>query len=212
MSQEKMTMQLLEEVNAIITGSHIVYTSGKHGDAYVNKDAVYPHTQLTSDLCQAMATKIVQENEDVDTVIAPAIGGVILSQWTAFHLSKSLRREVMSIYAEKDPESGEFIIKRGYDKYVKDKKVVVVEDILNTGGSVRKVVDAVRLTGGTVAAVLALCNRGSVTKESIGNPPHLCSLTNVTLSSWEEAECPLCKQNVPINMEVGKGREYLARK
>src|SRR3989344_198531 len=118
---EQEVLQVLGKVGAVITDSHIVYTSGKHGTAYVNKDAVYPHTAETSRLCHAIAEQFADDN--VQVVIAPAIGGVILSQWTAHHLAEMNGREVLGVYAEREIKSvvkanNEFVIKRGYDKLI----------------------------------------------------------------------------------------------
>lgn len=207
--KEQDVLKLLGIVGAVIKNSHIVYTSGKHGTAYVNKDAVYPHTKETSDLCRAIAEQF--SDDGVDVVIAPAIGGVILSQWTAHHLSEIVGREVLGVYAEKT-ENDTFVIKRGYDKIVAGKNVLVVEDVLTTGGSVKKVIEAVRILGGNVIGLGVLCNRGGITPSDVSNPPSLFALVNVKLDSWDEADCPLCAQNVPINTDVGKGRDYLAKK
>lgn len=207
---EQEVLQVLGRVGAVIANSHIVYTSGKHGTAYVNKDAVYPHTKETSDLCRAIAEQFADDK--VEVVIAPAIGGVILSQWTAHHLSEITGREVFGVYAEKVESGDAFIIKRGYDKIVAGKKVLVVEDVLTTGGSAKKVVEATRALGGNIVGLGVLCNRGGITPEDVANPPKLFALVNVKLDAWDEAECPLCAQSVPINTDVGKGREYLARK
>lgn len=201
---------VLEKVGAVITGSHIVYTSGKHGTAYINKDALYPHTIKTSAVCSALAKKF--EEDQIDVVIAPAIGGVILSQWVAYHLSKNKSRTIFGVYAEKSEDGSYFVIRRGYEKFVKGKNVLVVEDILNTGGSAQKVVEAVRQAGGNVIGVGALCNRGGVTAKSIGDVPRLEALVNIKLDAWEEENCPLCRDNIPINTEVGKGKEFLAKK
>lgn len=206
---DEQIMPCLKLISAIITDSHIVYTSGKHGSAYINKDAIYPYPKLTSLLCETIAQKC--KHLKIQTVIAPAIGAVILSQWTAFHLSDFCRQVIHAIYAEKD-ENNSFIIKRGYDKYVTGQNILVVEDVLNTGGSARKVVEAVRKLNGQVVCVAALCNRGNVTTHDLGDVPSLISLANVQMAAWNEKDCPLCKQNVPINTEIGKGREYLARK
>jgi orotate phosphoribosyltransferase len=208
---EQVVLRLLKEVGAVITDSHIVYTSGKHGTAYVNKDAIYPHTKETSMLCRAIAERFVHKN--VQVVIAPAIGGVILSQWTAYHLTKlSTGGEVLGVYAEKSDDGNSFIIKRGYDKLITGKNVLVVEDVLTTGGSAKKVVEATRAIGGKVVGLGVLCNRGCVTAHDIADVPELFALVNVAMDAWNEAECPLCAQDVPINTDVGKGREYLARK
>ncbi len=205
-------LQLLGKVGAVITKSHIVYTSGKHGTAYVNKDAVYPHTLDTSRLCAEIAESF--RGDMVEVVIAPAIGGVILSQWTAHHFTLMDRqnREVLGVYAEKSEGGDAFVIKRGYDKLIAGKRVLVVEDVLTTGGSAKKVIEAVRAIGGNVVGLGVLCNRGGIMPQDVADPPKLTALVNVTLDAWDEADCPLCAENVPINTDVGKGREFLARK
>jgi orotate phosphoribosyltransferase len=210
-------LAILARVGAVIANSHIVYTSGKHGSAYVNKDAIYPHTRETSDLCETLMNRIAdvrQPTSDLviipQAVVAPAVGGVILSQWMAYHFSSYWSGKWMDIpalYADKVGE--EFVIKRGYEKIVSGKRVLVVEDVLNTGGSVIKTIQAVRNAGGEVVAVGALCNRGGVTAEQLGIP-HLVSLLDVTMDAWPEAECPLCVQGVPINTSVGHGAQFLA--
>lgn len=216
--KEQKVLDMLNRVGAVIKDSHVVYTSGKHGSAYVNKDAVYPHTRNTSSLCLALAMLFAEDKPEV--VIAPAVGAIILSQWTAYHLTNlsSECQEVLAIYADK-ADSGEkdratssdgFVIGRGYEKLVSGKRVLVVEDVLTTGGSARKVVEAVRASGGYVIGVGALCNRGGVTILDLGGVPQLKALVNVTLEAHEPALCPLCKAGVPINTQVGKGKEYLA--
>jgi len=226
---EKRALNVFGRVKAVITESHVVYTSGKHGTAYVDKDAVYPHTTETSRLCRGIAQCFV--GSYVEVVVAPEKGGIILSQWVAFHLSRILDQEVLAFYAEKevipipDPDSrgrkcfaetGNFVIKRGGAKtQISGKIVLVVEDVLNTGGSARKVVEAVRTAGGIVVGVGVLCNRGGVTRGDLGNVPKLVALVNVKMDAWSEEECletGPCSKGVPINTDVGKGREFLAKK
>lgn len=202
-------LETLAGVGAILTNSHIVYTSGRHGDSYVNKDAVYPHTDVTSRLCEAFARKFFGSN--IDVVVAPAIGGVILSQWTASHLSTLANKKTFSVYAEKSPDGDNFVIRRGYEKLIPKKNVLVVEDVLTTGGSVKKVSELVRSLGGNVVAVCCLCNRGGIEAKDLGVPV-LHSLVRVDLASWDESECPLCLKGVPVNTEVGKGLEFLAKR
>ncbi len=195
---------------AVITGSHIVYTSGKHGSDYVNKDAVYPHTEKTDELCQIIARRF--QGMNVEVVVAPAVGGVILSEGVARHLTKMTGREVLGVYAEKTEDGESMIIKRGYDKFIPGKRVLIVDDVLTTGGSVKKLVELVKSLNGTVVGVGALCNRGNVQPADLGDVPVLDALTEVQMATYEEVECPLCAQDVPINTELGKGREFLAKK
>lgn len=196
-------LNLLEKVGALVTNSHVVYTSGKHGSSYVNKDAIYPHTELTALICQAMAEPF--KNEQIDAVLAPAIGGVLLGHGVARELSRCQEKTILSVYAEATPEKN-FVIKRGYNELIRGKKVLVVEDILTTGGSVRKVVEAARGIPCEIIGVSALCNRGSVTADALGGVPFFKSLFNVNLDSWDPKDCPLCLKNVPINKSLGKGK------
>ena len=194
--------EILAEARAIVTDSHVVYTSGKHGSAYVNKDAVYPHTARVAELCRHLADAAATQRPEV--VCGPAMGGIILAQWTGHHLG------LPAVYAEKAPEGG-MALRRGYDRLVAGKRVLVVEDVLNTGGSVRDAVAAVRAAGGVVVAVGALVNRGGVTAADTGAPV-LVSLLDVALDAWDATACPLCRDGVPINTDVGKGREFLAKR
>ena len=202
-------MNIFKKVGGYIIGSHIVYTSGKHGEAYLNKDAVYPHTGEVSAICREIAERFKDRN--IQAVAAPALGGIILSQWTAYHLSQLTGREVLGFYTEKTPEKNQ-IFTRGYDQLIKSKKILVVEDITTTGGSVKKVVDSVKAAGGEVVAVCVLVNRNpdEVNGQTVGAP--FTSLAEVKLAAYEEKDCPLCQKNIPINTTVGKGRDYLIAK
>src|SRR5262249_34028620 len=139
---DRSAMQILSDVGAVITGSHVVYTSGRHGSAYVNKDALYMHPISTAALCQKMAAPYTAD--EVDVVAGPTVGGVILSQWISYHLNKARTRgETLSVYAEEEIQGDKKrrIFKRGYELCIPGKNVLVVEDIINTGGSARQVVE-----------------------------------------------------------------------
>ncbi len=195
---------ILERVGAIITNSHIVYTSGRHGSSYINKDALYPHIAETSTLCAHIAAQFA--NASVDIVAGPTIGGVIMAQWVAHHLCERTGKEVLAVYAEEQQDNHgvrQRVFRRGYDELVQGKHVLIVEDVLTTGGSARQVVAAVEKACGTPVGVGALCNRGHVTASWLG-VPRFVALVTMDLESWDANECPLCKQGVPINPRVGK--------
>jgi orotate phosphoribosyltransferase len=202
-------ISILKKVGAVLTDDHFVYTSGKHGSVYVNKDGVYPHTKETSAICKMIAEKF--KNKKIDVVAAPALGGIILSQWTAHWLSQLTHREVLGVYTEKDAEKNQ-IFTRGYDKLVKGKRVLVVEDLTTTGGSVRKVVDTVKAAGGKVVSVAVMVNRDpkNVNATVVGAP--FWALGILKAEAFEEKNCPLCKKEIPINTMVGHGKKYLASK
>jgi orotate phosphoribosyltransferase len=207
--EQRKVLELLSRVGAVITNSHLVYTSGKHGAVYVNKDAVFPELLESSQLARAMAREFVHDN--VEVVIGPAVGGALLARDVARALENLTERKVRPVYAEKSEKEDIFVIKRGYNKIVSGKNVLVVEDVLTTGGSAKKTVQATRACDGNVIGLAVICNRGGITPADVANPPKLYALINLKLEAWDEADCPLCAQNVPINTEVGKGREFVAR-
>ncbi|MBI4405853.1 MAG: phosphoribosyltransferase [Deltaproteobacteria bacterium] len=209
MSDSEQLYRLLAQIGAVISNSHVVYTSGRHGSAYINKDAIYPHAGLTRLLCRKIADHF--RKHDIEVVLGPALGGIILSQWVSHQLSEQTTREILGVYADKTEGSG-FVIKRGYDKLITRKNVLIVEDVLNTGGSVKNLVESARRLGANIVAVAALCNRGAVTSEMIGQVPELYSLIHVSMESWEENDCPLCIQKIPINTTVGKGLEFVSKR
>jgi orotate phosphoribosyltransferase len=200
MSQQPV-LQILERVGAVLTGTHVVYTSGRHGETYVNKDALYTSTEDTSAVCKLIAEHFAAAA--IDVVAGPTVGGVILAQWVAHHSApRADGRRPAAIYAEEI--DGLRVFRRGYADFIPGRRVLVVEDILTTGGSARKVVEAVRAAGGEVAGLGVLCNRGGITAEMVG-VPELYALTALPLSSWDATDCPLCRAGVPINTKVGKG-------
>src|SRR3989338_2450376 len=89
----------LKQVKAIMTDDHFVGTKGPHFSTYINKDALYPHIAETLAVCAQFAEQFVPFNADI--VAGPALGGIILSQWTAYHLGLKTDRPILSVYAEK---------------------------------------------------------------------------------------------------------------
>lgn len=201
---------LMTEAGALING-HFVLTSGRHAPIYINKDAIFRCPGLTSFLCSIFAFHF--RHKHVEVVAGPTVGGVALTQWTAHYLQLLTKKHVQSIFIDEGPEKSR-IIKRGYDKVVKGRRVLMVEDITTTAGSVMKSIEAVRKSGAlNVVGVGVLFNRNpeNNTAETLGVPELFC-LVKEKCPDWLEEECPLCKDGTPINTEVGKGREFLAKK
>ena len=205
-------MQIFSDVGAVVSDSHFVYSSGRHSSVYVNKDALYVHSNVISTLCRLMARPYTADQ--IDVVVGPVLGGIVLSQWVAHYLNqKRSSSETLAVFAEKEGDGPDkkFVFHRGYDKYIAGKNILVVEDVLTTGGSARQVIDLVRAHGGNVLGLSVLCNRGNVQPADVGDVPIQAQIS-VTLDTYTEEECPFCLQNVPINTALGKGRAFLARK
>ena len=173
---ESKIIKILKNVGAILTDDHFVYTSGKHGSVYINKDFLYPHTKETSHIGRMFAEKF--KDKSIDVVAAPAVGGTILSTWTAYHLSKLKKKDILSVYTEKDKGTtasaaeSEQMFRRGYDRFIKGKKVLILEDLTTTGISVKRTVDSVRNAGGKVVAVCVMVNRDpkNINAKTVGAP------------------------------------------
>lgn len=202
---KKNLISILKEVSALMTDDHFVYTSGKHGSVYINKDALYPYTQYASFVGEEMANAFIDEN--IDVVVGPALGGIILSHWTAHHLSVKKKRNIFGVYTEKNEEKNQ-IFTRGYGKYVKNRRVLIVEDLTTTGGSVEKVIKSVRLAHGDVAGVCVMVNRNpKLVHAQTLDVPAFTALAEYPAQAWDKNDCPLCKKKIPINTLVGHGKK-----
>lgn len=202
-------MKILKRVGAVIENSHFVGTQGRHMPAYVNKDGLLLHAKYVSEVGKMFAEK--NRNKKIEVVVAPAVAGVPFSQWTAYHLSKLNKREVLSVFTEKTPDNNQ-IFKRDYDKIVKNKRVLIVEDTTTIGSSVKKVINVVKKAGGKVVAVSVMINRDPkrVNSKSIGAP--FSSLGIFETPSYEAKDCPLCKKGITVNTKFGHGKKFLESK
>lgn len=186
--------------NVLRESGHFVYTSGKHGDTYLNKDALLPHVELVSEICEQIASEFV--GRGIDAVLGPVAGGVVLSQWVAHHLGKLENREVLAVYADKRKAEGEFIIRRGYDEMIRGKHILLVDDIINQGSSLKGLQREVARIDCEVVGVGCLCNRYESTAEDFG-VPKLYSYIEFKLNIYEPDACPLCRQGVAVSKGLG---------
>lgn len=205
MNMNNEVLEILKKVGAIIQNGHFVGNSGLHLNSYVNKDALLPHTEQVSKIGELFAYRYKDLN--IDVVVAPALGGIAFSQWTAFHLSKFMNKEVLSLYTEKN-EGGNQIFTRGNEKYIDGRNVLIIEDTVTTGGSVMRVVNSVKKANGNIIGVCSMINRDTenITAAKLGIP--FSSLSEIKTVSYEASDCLMCKNNIPINIEVGHGRKF----
>ncbi len=174
---------LLVKHGAILEG-HFLLTSGLHSGMYVEKFQVLQYPKATERLCEGFAEKF--KDEKIDVVIGPVTGGIILAHETAKHFG------TRAIFAERD--NGRMTIKRGFE-IKPGERVLVVEDIVTTGGSVMEVIDVVKEWGGIVAGVAILVDRSGGTVD-FGVPAK--ALLTLDIKTYASAECPLCKQGLPL--------------
>lgn len=201
-------LEQLENVGAITTDGHFVYTSGNHGPGYINMDPLFPYVDTVADLCNSMTDFVYNEGvAHPDVVIGAATGGIPLAVFTAYEIGGNTKA-VWADKVGKDEKGTVFALDRlGFAQMLNGANVLVVEDLLNTGGTVKKIIALVRKHGGVVIGVSAICNRGDQTAESL-DVPKLVALSEISLESFESDECSECARHVPIITDVGHGAEY----
>jgi orotate phosphoribosyltransferase len=173
----------LKDSDAIRSG-HFVLTSGRHSAGYVQCARVLEDPALTTRLAQT-AAKRLPEGLEIDIVAAPAVGGLIIG----FAVAQALG--VKFIFSER--EHGTMVFRRAFEVPA-GARVLVVEDVVTTGGSVGEVIDLVEKAGGVVAGVVSIIDRGGPKKFDAEYWP----LLKLEVESWDPESCSLCAANVPV--------------
>ena len=189
---EKEVEDLLIETSAIMEG-HFLLTSGLHSPRYVEKFNVLQKPVYTEKLCRAMAEKFKDAN--IETVVGPVTGGILLAHETGKALG------TRAIFTER--ENGKMTFRRGFTLH-EGERVLIVEDIVTTGGSIREVIDVVKEHGGIPVAVSMLVDR-SGGKATFGDVPST-ALLHMDVQTYQPDECPLCKQGLPMTKRGRTGK------
>ena len=189
---EKEVEDLLIETSAIMEG-HFLLTSGLHSPRYVEKFNVLQKPVYTEKLCRAMAEKFKDAN--IETVVGPVTGGILLAHETGKALG------TRAIFTER--ENGKMTFRRGFTLH-EGERVLIVEDIVTTGGSIREVIDVVKEHGGIPVADSMLDDR-SGGKATFGDVPST-ALLHMDVQTYQPDECPLCKQGIPMTKRGRTGK------
>ena len=179
MLTQEQALVCYRKTGAILKG-HFKLTSGRHSDTYMQSAKLFIDTKQSEIVCKALAEKLA--GEKIDLVVSPAIGGILMGYEVARQLG------VPNIFAER--ENGEMTLRRGFS-IEKGTKVVVVEDVVTTGGSVKEVVKLVQSLGAEVVAVASLVDRSN---GAVDFGVKYVNLISMEVVSYEADECPLCKE------------------
>jgi len=179
-------LETLRDSGALKDG-HFVLSSGRHSDQYIEKFDLLRQPRATSEVCRLIVERF--RDQGIDVVVGPTTGGVIL----AFEVARQLG--VSAAYAERslNAETGrEF--RRG-TTFPVGGQLLVVDDILTTGGSLRETLDAVAGYPVEVAGVAVLVDRsgGGVELEV----PYV-ALATMDIATWDASDCPLCRNGQPV--------------
>ncbi|MFN2488463.1 MAG: orotate phosphoribosyltransferase [Actinomycetota bacterium] len=177
-------MDVLEKQAAILRG-HFLLSSGRHSDLFVQKFRVLEHPHLTQRFGAGIADLFERR---FDVVASPAIGAIVLGFATA------LAADARLVFAERVGDDMAF--RRGFE-LAPHERVLVVEDVVTTGGSARELVGLVNGSGATPVGVGALLDRADPARGAgLGAP--LRALVRLQAQSWASESCPLCAAGAPF--------------
>ena len=176
-------LDLYRKSGALLEG-HFRLTSGLHSPGYLQCALVLQHPQHAEMLGRAIAERTRDLRATV--VLSPALGGVVIGQEVGRGLG------VRAIFAERQDSA--LTLRRGF-VIAENDRVLVVEDVLTTGGSTRETIQVARAAGGQVVGAASIVNRSGGTPD-LGVP--FVTLLNVDLPTFEPDQCPLCAQGLPV--------------
>ena len=181
MSQE--LLALFRKTGALLDG-HFVLRSGLHSRQYFQCALLLQHTEIAAEVCGWLADKL--RKFDCDTVISPALGGIIVGQ----EIGRSLRKR--HIFLEK--EEGKLALRRGF-QISPNERFIVVEDVVTRGGRVQETIDIVRSHGGIVTAVGVIVDRSGEAKPNFGCP--FVSLIEMDVETFAAGNLPPDLAKIP---------------
>ena len=184
-------MELFEKSGAVLHG-HFVLTSGLHSDTYMQCAKLFEFGDVSEELCRMAAEKTKKYH--ADAVVSPATGAIIFG----YELGKQLG--IPNMFAEREKD-GKFALRRGFE-LAAGSKVIIAENVVTTGGSVKEVIELVRSLGSEVAAVVEVVDR-SGGKVDFGVPNE--SLLQIEVKTFAPEVCPLCKSGAPAVKPGSKG-------
>lgn len=179
----KEILNIFTETGGRLSG-HFLLTSGKHSGEYMQCAKLFTDPVMSEKLCFALSEKL--RHLEIDYVISPALGGILMG----YEMARQLK--VKNYFAER--VDGEFALRRGFTLNKGD-KVLVVEDVVTTGGSVKEVISLMENEGAEIVGVASIVDRSNG-KVDFGYSYF--SLLSVDIKAYEKENCPLCKEGIPL--------------
>lgn len=183
MLTKEQIIQIFKDKEVMLEG-HFLLTSGRHSDKYMQCAKLFQYADVSELICKQLAEQFAEKK--IDLVVGPAIGGIIM----AYEMGRQLG--VKNIFAER--ENGQMTFRRGFE-VPEGANVLVVEDVVTTGGSVKEVIALLKEHGANVVGV------GSVVDRSAGKMDfgvEFKAVLSMEVVSYEPENCPICKSGLPL--------------
>lgn len=171
-------LKIFESCSAILKG-HFLLTSGRHSDTYMQCAKLFVNPEISKTICEELVKKL--SGYKIDFVASPAIGGIIMG----YEIARQLN--VPNIFFER--ENNEMSLRRGFE-LPKNSNVLVVEDVVTTGGSVKEVIACVKALSSNVTVVASIVDRS---KGEVSFGVDYINVIGMDIKSYEAENCPICK-------------------
>ena len=181
---DRAEMERIFKQTGLMLEGHFLLTSGRHSNRYMQCAKLFQYQEYSEMICKDLADRFA--GQKIDMVVGPAVGGIIMS----YEMARQFK--VPNIFAER--ENGAMTLRRGFS-IPEGAKVLVVEDVVTTGGSVREVMDIVAEAKAEVVGVCVVVDR-SGGKIDFGVPFEAAYETEI--QSYEPSQCPLCEQGLEL--------------
>lgn len=172
------TAELFRQAGGVLKG-HFLLTSGRHSDTYMQCALLFEDARLSETLCRELAERVRAYKPDI--VVSPAVGAIIMGYELSRHLG------VKNVFAER--EDGRMTLRRGFS-VPEGSRVVIAENVVTTGGSVKEVIELLKALRCEIVCVAAMVDRSNG-QVDFGAP--FTAMLTADVKSWEAEECPLCK-------------------
>lgn len=198
----------LQRVDAFNFSGHFRLPSGEHSEMYINRDALYAHPQATDYIAWNLVNIHLSDVKDVDVVVGGSPEAITFAHYVARHIMKKKdifdTRDFRVLYPEKQPDHS-YELQQGYAQYIQGKNVLVVEDVVTTGNTMRSLARAVQKNGGNVVNCVCIVNRTG--KENPINQGKLkvpfVGILKFEAPTYSPEKCPMCEQGTPVDAARG---------
>ncbi len=186
MLSHKKSLNILRKTDALLEG-HFVLSSGLHSSKYIQCAKLLSFPHIAQIICKSLASKIKKEFKNFDLILAPAMGGIIIG----YEIGKVLKKE--TIFCER--VKGKFTLRRGF-KINRNKKVLIIEDVITTGKSSMECVKLIKKNKAKLVGFASIINRS--TKKTLKIKKKIISHLKINVPTYKKDKLPKYLKSIPL--------------
>ena len=186
MLSHKKSLNILKKTDALLEG-HFVLSSGLHSSKYIQCAKLLSYPSQASKICKSLANKIKKEFKNIDLILAPAIGGIVIG----YEIGRLLKKE--TIFCER--VNGKFVLRRGF-KIKKGSKVLIIEDVITTGKSSMECAQIIKRSKASLVGFASIIDRS--TKKSLRIKKKIISHLKINVPTFKSNKLPKILKSIPI--------------